>query len=44
MKLDAPAERREGRPELNNIFNFKSKNILIPVIYESSSEHNHREK
>lgn len=40
MKPDAPAERQEGRQELSSIFNFKSKNILISVTCESSSEHN----
>lgn len=40
MKPDTPAERQEGRQELSNICNFKSKNMLILVIHESSSEHN----
>lgn len=40
MKPDALADRQEGRQELSHIFNFKSKNSLISVICESSSEHN----
>lgn len=40
MKADALADRQEGKQELSHIFNFKSKNILISVICESSSEHN----
>lgn len=40
MKPDALADRQEGREELSHIFNFRSKNSLISVICESSSEHN----
>lgn len=39
-KPDAQTETQEGRQKLSNIFNFKNKNILNSVTYESGSEHN----
>lgn len=38
MKADPPAGSHEGKQQLSSIF--WSKNILISVIYEFSSEHN----